>query len=437
MREEKNRGGRAGGPSTPLARRGKGRSEQQDTPSHVQRMLTRLGLTFKSVKDPRKDRGKRHPLEALLSLLVQGLAVGKRVLRRLEDLSEDLVREGTAPEGLKRGVSDSTLYKLLSELEPEGLQQPLYQSVQQGLALGLIRRDSFVEGVATFDGKAGESAPGPAPFEPCHTTKDEQGREYWYPFALRASLTSSAARPVLDQQFLESKQGEATTFPELLGRVVKRFGEHFKYVTVDAGMTSAANARQVREAGKHYLMALKENFHRMHDKAWVALAARPVRARTRERAKGEWVERELKVVDMPPEEDFPGARQWVWVRQTRQREGGLPRVETRLFITSVESQRLSAEQLLALVRLHWGIENGPNWTADMVLEEDTASPCLRGKAPLVLSWLRMLAYNLVALVRTQLPSRDGRPESFARTMELLYQSLLGLSVLPRSLATLA
>jgi len=43
----------------------------------------------------------------------------------------------------------------------------------------------------------------------------------------------------------------------------------------------------------------------------------------------------------------------------------------------------------------------------------------------------------VALVRAQLPSRDGRPQSFARTMELLYQSLLGLSVLPRSLATLA
>jgi hypothetical protein len=437
MREEKNRGGRAGGPSTPLARRGKGKSEQQDTLSHVQRMLTRLGLTFKSVKDPREERGKRHPLGALLSLLVQGLAVGKRVLRRMEDLSEDMVREGTAPEGLKRGVSDSTLYRLLRELEPEGLEHPLYESVHQGLALGLIRHDSFVRGVATFDGKAGESTPGPAPFEQSHTTKDEQGREYWYPFALRASLTSSAARPVLDQQMMESKRGEATTFPELFERVVKRFGEHFKYVTVDAGMTSAANARLVTEAGKHYLMALKENFNRLHDKAWVLLAVRPVRARTRERAKGEWVERELKVVDMPPEEDFPGARQLVWVRQKRQREGGLPRVETRLFITSVESQRLSAERLLELVRLHWGIENGPNWTADMVFEEDTASPCLRGKAPLVLSWLRMLAYNMVALVRAQLPGRDGRPRSFARTMELLYQSLLGLNVLPRSLATLA
>ena len=184
-------------------------------------------------------------------------------------------------------------------------------------------------------------------------------------------------------------------------------------------------------------MALKENFHRLYAKARVSLAGRPVRARTRERAKGEWVERELRVVDMPPEEDFPDARQLVWVRQRREREGGLPKVETRLFITSIPGRQLSAEQMLTLVRLHWGIENGPNWTADMMLQEDTASPCLRGKAPLVLSWLRMLAYNLLAMVRTQLPSRDGRPTSFARTMEVLYQGLLGLAALPRSLATLA
>ena len=55
----------------------------------------------------------------------------------------------------------------------------------------------------------------------------------------------------------------------------------------------------------------------------------------------------------------------------------------------------------------------------------------------MLSWLRLLAYNLLALMRTHLPTRDKRPQSFARTMEVLYQGLLGLAVLPESLATLA
>ncbi|WP_160174365.1 ISAs1 family transposase [Archangium violaceum] len=400
-------------------------------------MMTSLGLTFKEVKDPRARRGQRHPLAAMLMLLVQALAVGRRVLRHAEALGEDMLREGTAPEGLKRPVSDTTLDRLLGSLEPEGLEQEVEQLVRGGLDKGLIRHDLFSRGVVSIDGKAGESTPGQAPCEPSHTTKDEQGREYWYPYALRASLTSSAAHPVLDQKLLEGKQGEATAFPELFKRVVEKFGGHFEYVTVDAGMTSAANARVVREAGKHYLMARKENFHRLHDKAWVALAVAPVKVRVRERVKGEWVERELRVVDMPAEEEFPGARQLVWVRQQRTRDGGLPKVETRLFLTSVASGQLSPERMLTLVRRHWGIENGPNWTADMVLEEDTASPSLRGKAPLVLSWLRLLAYNLLALVRTHLPARDGRPASFARTMEVLYQGLLGLAVLPGSLATLA
>ena len=96
MSGKKNRGGRAGGPSTPQAGNGKGKKDEQDTPSRVQRMMTRLGLTFKGVKDPRARRGQRHPLEAMLTLLVLALAVGRRVLRRAEALGEDMLREGTA-----------------------------------------------------------------------------------------------------------------------------------------------------------------------------------------------------------------------------------------------------------------------------------------------------------------------------------------------------
>jgi hypothetical protein len=200
-------------------------------------MMTSLGLTFKEVKDPRARRGRRHPLGAMP--LVRALAVGRRVLRHAEALGEDMSREGNAPEGMKRAVSDTTLDRLLCGLEPEGLEQTLHQSVRRGLEKGLIRHDHFARGIVTFDGKAGESTPGQAPCEPCHTTRDEQGGEYWYPYALRASLTSSAGRPVLDQKLLEGKQGEATAFPELFKRVAEKFGEHFKYVTVDAGMTSA------------------------------------------------------------------------------------------------------------------------------------------------------------------------------------------------------
>ena len=79
MSGEKNRGGRTGGPSTPHAERGKGKNEQ-DTPSGVQRMMTSLGLTFKGVEDPRASRGKRHPLAAMLMLLVQAGDAAKEIV---------------------------------------------------------------------------------------------------------------------------------------------------------------------------------------------------------------------------------------------------------------------------------------------------------------------------------------------------------------------
>ena len=437
MDEEKSRGGRAGGPSTPPEKRTRTRQQQAADTSTVQEMLTRLGVTFKQIVDPRASRGKRHELGAMLSLLVLGMATGRRVLRQVEALGEDLVREATEPVGLRGRVSDTTLDRVLSQLKPEGLDKVVQQSVQTALQKKVLHQDRMTKGVVSIDGKAGESTRGQAPCEPCHTQRDEQGQEYWHPFALRAALTSSRACPVLDQVMLEGKQGEATAFPQLLERVVREYGAHFEYVTGDAGLTSAANARAVRKAGKHYLFALKENFSRLHDVAWVALATAPVQVRVREKARGEWVERELRVTPVPETEEFPEAKQWVWVRSTREREGRLPEVETRLFLTSIPSRELSAEQLLTVVRGHWGIENGPNWTVDMVLEEDTASASLRGQAPVVLSWLRLLAYNLLTLVRTHLPPKDGRPVSFARTQEVLYQGLLGLAVLPERLATLA
>ncbi|ATB32299.1 hypothetical protein MEBOL_005776 [Melittangium boletus DSM 14713] len=399
--------------------------------------MTRLAITFKQIVDPRASRGKRHGLGSILSLLVQGMATGRRVLRQVEALSADLVREGTEPEGLRGPVSDTTLDRLLSQLEPEGLDKVLQQSVRTALRQGVLRQDRMAAGVVSIDGKAGESTRGQAPCEPNHTLRDEQGQEYWYPFALRAALTSSRACPVLDQMMLEGKQGEATAFPTLLGRVVEKYGEHFKYVTGDAGLTSAANAKAVREAGKHYLFAVKENFQRLYPMMWVALGTAPVQVSVRERARGEWVEREVRAVRVPETEEFPEAKQWVWVRSRREREGSLSEVETRLFVTSIPSGELSGQQLLTVVRGHWGIENGPNWTADVVLEEDTGSASLRGQAPVVLSWLRLLAYNLLALVRTHLPPKDGRPVSYARCQEVLYQGLLGLAVLPESLATLA
>lgn len=97
--------------------------------------------------------------------------------------------------------------------------------------------------------------------------------------------------------------------------------------------------------------------------------------------------------------NWESARQ-VWrVKQTTQHAAGRIDVENRYFITSLPWDRLSGTEILALVRLHWGVENGCHWTMDVVLGEDARSWCTQGKALRILSWLRLLAYNTLRFLR--------------------------------------
>ena len=51
------------------------------------------------------------------------------------------------------------------------------------------------------------------------------------------------------------------------------------------------------------------------------------------------------------------------------------------------------------MRLHWAVENGCHWTLDLVLGEDDHPWCTKGKAIRMLSWVRLLAYNVLRFLR--------------------------------------
>jgi predicted transposase YbfD/YdcC len=124
------------------------------------------------------------------------------------------------------------------------------------------------------------------------------------------------------------------------------------------------------------------------------------------------------------EVDFPGARHLWRIRQITERiEYGKSKrtIEDRYFVTN---RMLKAEKALRLVRLHWGIENGANWTLDVAMKEDHSSPCQRGEALVVISWLRLLAYNLVSIFRSKQPKRHGDKLSWNRAFELLKRVFL-------------
>jgi predicted transposase YbfD/YdcC len=245
----------------------------------------------------------------------------------------------------------------------------------------------------------------------------------WSFTSLRAALTSSQVAPCLDQELIAAKQGEAPAFRVLFPRVCRNFGGQFQVVTGDAGLMCRENAMLVVGHGKHYLFALKGNHGKAHDAAVAAFIDEPgFRARADEQSHGKVITRELftcAASNIPALGIF-GAQQVWCVRQTSWPNAGPSTVETRYFVSSLPSQTLSPSQQLALVRLHWGIENNQHWTMDAMLSEDDISPCQASKDSIeVVAWLRLLGYNLLAAWRARALKKDRLPLSWARTMELL------------------
>jgi hypothetical protein len=384
------------------------------------------------VKDPRHARGQRYEHHGLLALVAVAFACGRTVLRRMEDLSADLGRLARRSLEVPRRITDSTLYRVLAKQTPTGLRETVWAMVKELFEKKVFAHDLFRVGVASFDGKSTwtssrHSIPGAK-----ESTAGDSGKPFWSFASLRAVFTSSSARPCVDQELIAAKEGESPAFRVMFRRLAESFSRLFLIVTADAGMTCWENAQLVVDAGKHYLFALKGNQERLFAVAqqWLVPGAAPKRAYTSEDRNGVRVDRELYslTVAEAPEMAFPGVQQVWCVRQLSFTANG-PVEEVRYFLSSIPSKLLPPHEQLALVRLHWGIENNHNWTMDVMLGEDDRQPCQASRDSIeVVCWLRLIGYNLLAAWRSRGPTKDKLPQPWRRAMELLRDALVGALV---------
>ncbi len=387
-----------------------------------------LLLKFKGVADPRCPRGKRHPLPGMLVSAVLSFALGLRPLRVVEELVKLIGPKGRRRLGLKSGFSDTALYDVLKKLEPDEFRALLAALVEQAFERGWVTNDLFALGLMAFDGKGLGGEKGTAPNSSARASVcDAEGTACWDVYALRAVLVSSTAQPCVDQEVIGPKSGEPTKFPVLFKRVAERFGSMFAIVSGDAGLTSAANAEYVTAHDKDYIFAVKGNQPTLFEYVQRVLPGTPVLAETRERAQGLSVVRTLRCVVVGPEVGFPRATEvWAVMRIATGRRNGeaVGEVETRYFVTSIEAGTFTAQQKLLLVRMHWGIENGSNWTADVMLKEDTQCPVKKDNGALVVSWLNLIALFLLGVFRAMQRPPKGPPLSWTSTMMRLVVTLL-------------
>jgi len=402
------------------------------TEAQARRAVRRADLEWApEVKDPRAEKGQRHAHHGMLSLLVAAFACGHIHLRRVENLSSDLGRGARRRLDIPQRISDTALYQLLSRQEVIGFRETVWGQVRELIDQRALENDLFELGVLSVDGKCCWKSTS-TQVEGAKTSVDPNTGVVTSSFtALRGVLTSSSARPCLDMELIAEKSGEAPAFRQLLPRACQSFGGQFRIVTGDAGLTCRENAQVVMEQGKHYLFGLKGNHPHLHQLAEDAFTGcpGPARAHTSERRNGSTLFRELHVLNVEgaPEVNFPGMVELWRVKQSTVPDGSARggTTEVRYFVSSMPSSLLTPTQKLALVRLHWGIENGHNWTVDVALAEDDVQPCQANRDAIeVIAWLRVLAYNLLATWRVRGSKKDQQPLPWSRAMELLRDALL-------------
>lgn len=117
--------------------------------------------------------------------------------------------------------------------------------------------------------------------------------------------------------------------------------------------------------------------------------------------------------------DWPGLAQFLRLER-RVIIDGRTTTTVQYAVTSLSPDQASAEQLLALWRFRWGIENEVFWVRDVTFGED-ASRIRSGLAPHVMSTLRNLAITLLHALKV--PNIAAALRDHALKLDLLLDRL--------------
>lgn len=378
----------------------------QSKGQRVHRFLTKLkrapAYQWEGVPDPRQKRGQRWKLREILDSALFGLLTGCSALRAVEDLTEDM--QGSPLLRLPRRLPDTTLYRVLGRLSPAAIREKLRSQIRLEFRAKRYEPQDLPCGVLAVDGKCIAVLPHDA----CGLAQKQEnasGTQYLYR-VLRAVLTSSVVKPCVDQQVIGAETNDMGAFAAFWGELMKAYGTLglFEIVTLDAGFCSLFNASVVHESDRAYVMSLKENQKELSSEARRLLrpmmTQEPEAQTGWEKAHGKQIRRRLyRTCELEGYLDWSHLKQgWLVVQESRDEQGKVD-VEERYFITNLRRGRLSPRQILSVVRGHWGIENDCNWSFDTQWKEDDVPWCTKGQALEVLGLLRMMAYNLIQILR--------------------------------------
>jgi predicted transposase YbfD/YdcC len=335
---------------------------------------------FADLIDPRGERSRRHELLDVVGIALGAVIAGAESWTAVEAYGHAkrdwLARHFRLPNGIP---SHDTFRRVFCLLDPLAFQGSFADWIAALAECGVGSRRTI-----PIDGKtvrrSGRRGRGLAPLH-------------------LVSAWAAANHVSLGQVAVDEKSNEITAIPRLLELLDLKGA----LVTIDAMGCQKEIAAQIVGGGGDYILPVKDNQPHLHqdiDAGFLAALETDFAglewsvARTEETNRGRQEMRECHVIVRPS--GLRDAALWkglaaICMVMSRRVVGGVVSEEFRYFIGSFAG---TAEEYLAAIRAHWGIENSLHWVLDVVFREDE-SRHHAGNSCENLALLRKLAIGLL------------------------------------------
>ena len=378
---------------------------------------TSLWEPFAELTDPRRDHLKEHRLVDIITIALCGVICGADGWAAIETFGRE--KEGwlrtflALPGGIP---SHDTFGRVFARLDPEAFRRCFLAWVRT--VVGEPEQE-----VVAIDGK---------------TSRRSHDRGAGKEALHLVSAWAATSELVLGQVATDAKSNEITAIPVLL-RLLDLEGA---VVTTDAMGCQTAIARQIVQQRADYVLALKDNHEKLHERVRQAFADADRAAgttlplgdlladTTTDKGHGRLEQRRCRAIGDPaylayidPDHVWSNLKSVVCIESTR-RIGDAVSVEARHYLSSLPPD---AARLARAIRSHWGIENRLHWVLDVTFHED-ASRVRVGHAPENFAILRHIALNLLRQDRSSKGSVPTKRFRAALNDRYLRSLLTGLSV---------
>jgi len=372
--------------------------------------LPSLAAFLAEVPDTRSRQGLRHPLAAVLCLMLAALLSGRDHPKSIAEWGRDYPEEVMEALGFRKGTPcSSTLHEVLKGLDWQALERQLRHWSEAVLcALGVTEQVVLAADGKTLRGSL------------------KQGSEVTH----LLSVVVQGLGITLSHEEVSRKSNEIPALPTLLSRLMLAG----RVITMDALLTQRGIAQRILDAGADYVMVVKGNQPALEAAIAAQFARQAPMATDRqevERAECSHGRREWRrLCVLTPAEgtvDWPRVAQVFMLERATWRGPArrAPRHQQSVVygITSLPRARAGAEQLLDTTRGHWTIENRSHWIRDCVFGED-ANQTATGAIARALAALRTAAVSVLRAHDQHAISR-ARRRLQARPWECL--AMLGIT----------